>query len=662
MDQALLEILPEDVADEAMEEEETNPYWANGSVEDVTEQVLSKKKEYFRALDGSALFAKIDRSQAYYEDDFGEESWGSTAIQVTGESGQLLTFSINMYRYVIRQLLTMVTAEKPRFDVGAANIETKSLVQAKLGEDVLNHYLDRKKLLRVIKGAVEDIAVTGTGFLEVFWDPSAGDTIFEDSDEGERDEYYEGDVRVRQVDFLDVIWDVKWAEEDSDVKWVAVRVLENRFDLAARYPDMADEILSARAFGEVDPAEGSKEDLAESDAIYVYRFYHDRTDAVPEGRMVLFIEQFPDKPLLDMDLPYRRIPLLWSRVSKIKKTVLGFSPVWTIQKQQELMNSTLEKIASITDNVGLPLVWAGGVGTKTPDPSNFIGDICWVESEKKPEIVNLGQIPDEFFKVLELCVTTMEKVEGLSDAVQGQSRGSLRANNMQVFQSEQSLRFNADLETAYFELFEDVGTMILEILQDFPDNDRLISVVGKNNESSMKLFAAEDLYSVTGVSVRPGSRLTRTTEGRLEILRLMSQSGVSLSPEDVVAVIEGAPLDVATGGVQGQVQLALAENEALMVGGGHSAMFTDNHLYHMQQHSRVLNSPEARLNGSVVRQASNAILEHFSLYNNQKIREVQAALGYADLPLPPSTNGGGAGRSLPPPKQPSALPERMSNV
>lgn len=676
------------------ESEEYVDYWAGADCEDVVEAVLDRKRTYERTLDHSALFNKIWRSLQYYYGFFdGEEDWGDTAIQVSGEHGQILTFTVNMYRYVIRQLLTMVTSEPPNYRVVPANIETKSRVQARLGERVLNYYLHKKKFLQQIQDTVEDALVYGTGFLEIYWDPSLGESIFGEDDEGATEEFFEGDVALRRRDFLDVVWECDGKDDDAELRWVALRDKGNKYDLATRYPDMAEKILSLSATqpkytdNELEQNE-SDTGVIESDDIYYYRFYHRKSDALPEGRLVFFLEEFPEEPLIDMDLPYSRIPLLWIRISKLRKTLLGWSPAFDIQKQQELINETLAKLATIQDNLGLPILWAGGKGVEQPDPDLWVGNIAWVESEKKPEVINLGVIPPEMFKTLEVCVNSMEKSVGLNAAVQGQTAGSLRANRMQVFLAEQSLRFNSDVEQAFFRLFENVGTLTLEILQDFPESERLITVIGRENEDALVSFAAEDLYNVTGVNVQPGSRVARTTEGRMEILNILSQMGIALPKEEIVAIVNGAPIEAVTAGVEGQTDLAQAENESLMQGGFHKALFSDNHIYHMKKHAQVLNSPIARSQSNVVRGVLKAMMDHATLYNDPKVFEFQTALGYAEMP--PSPGGGGpqkpggpARKALPAPKpqgggaptggqaQPPAggepgiagsLPERMSNA
>ncbi len=673
MDAALATILPENVRADVEDENVALEYWAGGDIADVVGHVEDHVIACERMYDYSPLLPKIARSDDYYYGFFdGDADWGDTAIQVTGEHGQILTFTMNMYRYVLRQLLTLVTSDIPAYDVVPTTVEAKSRVQASLGERLLNYYLEKKGVLRTIKETLEDALVKSTGFVEVYWDGAAGDSYFDDQEldeEGYPSQFYEGDVKVVRRHFLDVIWDTTGVDDDSGVKWVSIRARANKYDLAARYPDMAEEILGLSIPQEDIPASPENEpgtaDLG--DDIYYYRFYHEKTEALPEGRMAFYLQEYPEDPLIDMDLPYPSIPLIWSRVAKFRKSLLGWSPAFDIQKQQELIGEVLSKMATIFDTLGFPLVWAGGKGTKIPEPETFVGNIAFVHSDKKPEIINLGQVPDEAFKLLELCVRSMEKAAGLNEGTSGEVAGSVRANKMQVFLAEQSLRFNSDVEAAFFELFEKVGTKILEILRVFPLRKRTIRIAGTAEADALTSYAADDLYDVVGIMVKPGSRITRTTEGRLEIVNLLSQNGVSLPKEELLSIINGAPIEAITAAAEGQTRAAQAENEALMRGEPHRVLWPDNHMLHIKKHVQLLSNPTVRARDEIVQSVLNAITEHFLHYNNPKIFEAQVALGYATVPPSPQ---GGAGGSRPPISggaespgagpAPPALPERIS--
>lgn len=644
------EQLPENVLEsfrpEAVEDEEGDEsglsYWAAESPGDVLGGLLERRTDINRSFESDPIYNKIWRSEAYYYGFFDDsDDSGDTAIQVTGEHGQVLTFTLNYYRYLLRQLLTLVTEERPRYQATPANTDNKSRVQARLGNRVLEFYLRKRQLHQRMKETMEDALVYGTGFLKVFWNPALGERIEDERDPGEF--FYEGDVDAEVLDFENVIWDFRQLADASKMNWVGILSRVSRWDLIARFPEFKTEILNAESRAEDETTgenvEGLSEEDREEDYVTQVEFFHKRSDAIPEGRYILGL--IDGTVFLDMENPYRRLPVHVVRPSKIRKMALGWTPAFDIQKPQELLNEELAKIATVHDNLGLPLLWSP-LGAKIPDPSQYLGNIARFESEKKPEIVNLAEVPTEVFNTIEFLIREMEKVVGLNSALQGVAQGSVRANRMQIFMAEQAIRFNSNLEQSYIELFENVGESILQLLQDFPEKERTIQVVGEKNAEQLIQFGPADLYSVSGVVVDTGSSILRTTEGKLEVVGLLSQNRIPVPKEEIVAILNGAPLEALTEGVEGQNDVATRENESLMSGEGHQALATDNHLYHMKKHVSVLNSPSARNDPQLAEDVLVAVMEHIEMYNDPGIFELQLALGYAEIPP-----RGASGEALP---------------
>src|SRR5690606_30387750 len=173
---------------------------------------------------------------------------------------------------------------------------------------------------------------------------------------------YEGDVEVRNVDILDIVWDFSNKDRWEDLNWVATKCVRNKWDLIARFPDQKDAILGASS-EKSDRALDDSEREAEQDddSIVVWEFFHRKTDALPDGKYVLFVG---DKPLLEMPLPYPRIPIYPVYAGHGRKTLLGFSPLWDLQAQQEYLNALLTNLATVHDTLGLPLLWVK-TGSKT---------------------------------------------------------------------------------------------------------------------------------------------------------------------------------------------------------------------------------------------------------------------------------------------------------
>ncbi|HLU46840.1 MAG TPA: hypothetical protein VK116_02110 [Planctomycetota bacterium] len=656
------------------EERERPDYWAQDEDRFVVQKVLERKESQERDFARTSIFTRIARSIAYWSGYFdGWGDWGDTAIKVTGEHGQILEFNVNMYRYLGLQLKTLITADRPRYNVTPANVEVKARTQARLGTRVLDYYLNHG-VEDVIRQAVEDALVNSVGFVQVTWDASLGAVV--DADEESSELEYEGDVSVRAVHLLDIVFDYRNKDRWEDVSWCATRSLRNKYDLIARFPDKREEILSAANYllerEEADNLDYDGRPEEAEDEVEVWEFFHKKTDAIPVGRYILFVGE---EPLIDMDLPYKEIPVypIWS--GHAAKSIFGHSPLFDIQKQQEYLNELLGKLATIHDTLGLPILWTKS-GTKQPHPSLWLGAIAWLESEEKPEVVTLSQVPKDVFETISMLVGSMEKQMAISPVVQGGAEGSQRANSMQRFAMEQALRFHSDLQAEYYRLFAKIGSAILEIFQRFASTERVISILGVRGQNQLETYTGDDLYDVTSVVVEPQSAMTRTIDGRIELLQVLAQHQVPLPKEELVAILGGAPLSAMTEGVEGEAEVVAAENETLLSGGPHYALATDNHIFHVKKHAAVLTTPAARNDPNLSKAVLAAIMEHLQLaFGNPGIQQIQAALGYlppglaiGPPPAPASAGGGpqapggeppppgGAPSEAPPPAPPEGPP------
>jgi len=598
-------------------------YWAAGDVGHVIDKVIERRDKISESLSTSTVFNKAFRSLQYYYGFFeDEEDWGDTAIQLTGEHGQLLTFDVNVYRYCARQLLSLITSRKIRYRVAPANTTAKARNQARLGKRLVNYYFKKKGVEKRLRDVAEDAFIFGVGFAKVCWNPTLGAEY--EADERTGDVFYEGDVDVQLVSLGDVIWDYENVDRWEDLEWIAHREWVNKYDLAARYPEYSDEILSDGIADDDSPEDWDPS--VDSDRIPVYWYYHRRSDALPLGREVLFLGE---RALHDLPLSYKRIPLYPMHTGRVRKTLLGWSPLFNIQKPVELLNQELQYIASMHDNLGLPMVWVPE-STSQPDPQEWAGNISYVQSQKPPALIDLSSVPEDHYRLVEMLLGRIKEEIGINPAIEAQAEGSVRANRMQLFMSEQAMRFNNEAEHGYAHLVETVGTAILETIGEFAQSERLIPIIGENDRSSFLTYSAEDLDEIQGITVEEGSPLEDTIEGRLEMLKVFSEARVDIPKEEVVALLQGAPLSTIVERHEGQLELAAQENEDMLVGQPHRPLHSDNHLLHFKKHAAILNNPTVRTDPRLERIATQAMQEHLILLLQPGIMAMQIAQGYID--------------------------------
>jgi len=515
------------------------------------------------------------------------------------------------------------------FEVPAVNTDLRSSIQSRVGKQVLEHYRTRTGGLDdVFQRVKEDTLVYGIGFILQEWDQHAGEEKDADPKTGEI--LYEGDVTYDRIPLYDVIANFEDVKEWRDQPWVAVRMRRNRFDLKARYPEFGTQIDTVGPDEDLDAHEGERSDFSE-DFVDEFIFYHKPCPAIPSGRLIRWIGEDAAAIVEDIALPYKEIPVYSICPEPLPNTCLGWSPLFNIQAGQEMLSELTGKLATTFDILGYPVVWTRP-GTNRPNPMEWVGAISQIQSEEPPQLIDLMRIPDGIFTTIEWVLNAMRNTVGVNIASEGQAAGSVRSNSMQLFAAEQQRRFSSAYHRAFRRLFGEIGEGTLRILQEFPQGERVLKLAGKRNRGYVLKLNEDSLVDVAGVSVRAGNSLTNTVEGRLEMLQVLGQLQVDLNLDNVVSIVEGAPLEAVTEDAQAKADRIREENEALLEGGTHVPIASDDHMADIQGHAALLNSPEMRGNPGARDAILAAIFQHWQLYNTPGIYDLQVALGQADVP------------------------------
>jgi hypothetical protein len=278
-------------------------YFAAKPAEETARIVLTKAEGWFIGLDSNGYLDKLREAAAAYYGGFYSDPTSAHKITFSGEQGELTNLPVNHFRNLCRHILVMVTATRPAMQARASNTDYKSLIQTKLANGLLDYYLREKRLEDYFKRAIEMAIVMGSGYVKLEWNATSGETV--DFNEDTNTPIYEGDVLFKTLSPFDVVFDP--TKEDSSLHdWVLCRTSKNRFDLAAKYPELEDKILKVESkSNKIDSGFYGTMNQDQTDDVYVYEFYHKRTESMVDGRYLLFLDS--DVVLLDVPMPYRKL-------------------------------------------------------------------------------------------------------------------------------------------------------------------------------------------------------------------------------------------------------------------------------------------------------------------------------------------------------------------
>ena len=579
-------------------------YFAARSPEKTAADLMGKSNTYFNTLETNQYLDKIRDMFRYYYGNFNDDA-NSHEVSFTGEQGELVNLPINVFRNLARHIHSMITANRPILEAQSINGDYKSLSQTYLANGILEYYMRQKGLEEVVVDAAEMAVVLGSAFVKMEWNAMAGEVHDADPETGEAD--YEGELEFTLLSPLNVVVDgTKDTWEASE--WVLTRSYINRYNLIAKYPEKAEQIMEIETKNVFSNYRLSIFSNDDTDDIPVFEFFHKKTEAMPNGRYMLFLSS--DIVLLDLPIPYRSIPVFRLCPSKIMGTPYGYTDMYDVFPIQEAINSIYGAImtnnnASMVQNVFVQ----SGANITT---SSIAGGLNIIEGNSKPEPINLTATAAETYKFVEILTQLADTQVGVSSVTKGSPEASIRSGNGLALVQSMSLQFQSPFQSQYVKFLEKLGTTLLDILKDYATTPKLITLVGKNKRPYLKEFTGDMIGDIKRVKVSVGNPLSRTLAGKVEIANNLLQNG-QIDAKQYIQVLETGELESLVQSDMMDLLLIQAENEWFMEGRAVYADVFDNHDLHLKEHRSVISDPEIRQNPEFMRIVHDHMQEHIDM-------------------------------------------------
>jgi len=612
----------------------SSKYFAQDEADIAVSYLVNKSDAWFNSVYSNHYLEKIRRSWLSYHGSYYEDGHN---ITFGGESGEIANIAVNHYRNIASHIVTMITATRPAFQARSVNTDYKSQVQTELANGLLNFYLREKRLEKHLKTAVEYSVVMGSGYVKMEWNATAGeiyDTIEPDPDEivdfneeGEPlDEngevikafpVYQGDVEFTNLSPFDVVFD-STKENSLEHDWVLCRTFKNKYDLIAKFPELEDKILGVMTKSEQQKYKMSISPLDDTVDVPVYEFFHKKTESMPNGRYILYLN--PETVLMDTVMPYRSLPVYRISPADILGTPYGYTPMFDLLPIQDAVNSLYSTVLTNQSAFGVQNVLSPrGNDVRVNEVTgalNFIeyNPIVAGGADGKPQAMNLTNTPAEIFNFMGILERQMETISGVNSVARGNPESSLKSGTALALVQSQALQFISGLQQSYIMLIEDIGTGLIQLLQDFASVPRVAEISGRTNRSKMKEFTSKSIDSINRVVVDVGNALANSTAGRVQMADNLMQMGLIQSPEQYFSVLNSGKLETMTEGQNNELLLIKSENEKLTEGDiDVIALATDKHSLHVREHMNVLADPELRLDPELTARVLAHIQEHINL-------------------------------------------------
>lgn len=600
-----------------------NTYFAAKDASDTASVLMAKSKSFYNVLEANTYLDKLTNMWRMYHGAFDSSVGSGHQISFTGEQEELVALHVNHFRNLAQHMYNMITSTRPTMEARAINSDYKSIAQTYLANGILEYYMREKHLEDALKTAVEMAIVMGAGFIKMEWNATSGDVY--DIDENGI-EIKEGELEFTNLSPFDVVFD--GTKESHKQDWYMVRTFKNRFDLSAKYPELADKIKGIPSKSDASVYRMALLSTDDTDDIPVYEFYHKRTESMPQGRYMLFAS--PETCMLDTPLPYRVLPVFRVSAGEILGTPYGYSPMFDVFPIQQGIDALYSTIMTNQSALGVQNIYVQRGADLSVD--SIDGGLNIIEGNSAPQPLNLTQTPPEVFKFLEMLIEASETVSGINSVARGNPEASLKSGAALALVQSMALQFVSGLQQSYVKLIEDCGTALIQILKDYANTPKVVALVGKSNKMLLKEFTGDDLNSINRVVVDVGNPLAKTIAGRVQIAEQMMQMGIIKDPTQYFQVMNTGRLEVMFEGDVSQQLLVRKENEWLSEGKNPIVSPLDIHAFHIQEHRAVLDDPDIRENPGLVKVVLDHIEEHVNSLRNTDPTILQLT---GQQPLPP---------------------------
>lgn len=631
-------------------------YFATKPIDDLLNELDGKIKSCHNYWEMTGLAKRASRAErVYFGKHQGETGVGSTTINDAGVDGEMSAVTVNKFRSLIKHVLSFTTTQKPAWDPQANNSDVKSGQQARIAVNVLDSYLNEKRLGRHMAKSAERSLASAKAYVYETWNPAIGEPYATEAvDDGQGGQtqkiVYEGDIECVSKGWGDVIYDIHIRDWTKN-RWLIVKEWENKWDLAARHPEKAEDIVKCSGdddFGFTQSFSSRFFDKKDShDIIPTFHFYHVKTDGVPSGRYTKFLGN--KTWLFDGAVPYRRLPVFRIAPGDEFDSCEGYTDAFDQMSQQEALN-VLYSVAfsNLQAFAGQKLWLPEGCEVSASSLDDGMALLKGGLPGTEPKVLNLTGIPPELLKVIELFEQAMTEGMGLNSVVTGDPEHGLKSGTALARMQAMAIQYASNFQRSWAELQEDVGTFTIELFQDFAKTKRMIAQSGLANKGAMSSFTGKDLDGIRRVSVNLGNPALRTPSGVMNLAEMLYDKG-EISGKEFISINSTGSFDAIAERKEIQVELVQKENELMRDGKPVKAMVGDAHLYHMENHMAVSADPQLRewaAQGdpeaiAIIQAATMHLDEHKMLYMQQDpIFSVIAKEPPAPQPMPPQPMAG----------------------
>lgn len=563
---------------------------------------------------------------------------------------------INLAQPAVRTEFAKLSKNRPITDVMAAGPDLKNRNSAKVGNKMLNQYVEKKfSMPKVRRRALSWLSLCGTAGLFLDWDDNAeagiqvyalnGEPIVDQrairayqqrkkkgkGEDLKKMELKQGEFIIKELSPFQMIWDFSQIYLE-DAGWMIITDIYDTNTIKRRWGkqvsgenDVEPGVIERRLLSKLDVTQSltakspDNQELAKVHRLYVrpgHPYFPKGAHIVFTPQEIIHKENYPYKhgrlpvramghipmPTAQFDmsiLPQIRGPVLeLSRTESqmLENRNMASNPPWLIPTQVRL-----EK--PITNKAGLRIKYTHVPNVPPPQP------------------IQMPDLPQYVKDLPEALRQFIQDISGQSDVSTGQVPPGARSGVAIAYLEEIDDTKIGPTVQEYEECIEGFSWDIIETMAEKYAIPRTVTIYRKHGDPEVFDFYGEMLSGCAGVEVQAGSALPRSKAAKQQFILDLWDRKLEQDPRKVREMLElseGEPEDF-------ELDLDQAERENKRLQQGQPVEVKDwhNHNAHLYKHNQFRKSAEYEALAEEVKAAYDAHCDQHDFYLKQQQMEVQ---------------------------------------
>jgi len=458
---------------------------------------------------------------------------------------------VNRILPTVQNRLARLCKNPPRYDVPPNSSDEEDKDAARLAVQVLNSLWETAQINRKRIPLTMWLQQCGVAYFKVCWDPTLGAKKVvkkEPAPDQEGADVYEivseGDIRVDVCSFFEVFPD-PLAKSWDEVRYVIQAKIRPIDYFANQYPERGHLVkeedcwLNSLTYEQrinsinTTTGAGSVSSQMKNSAIEI-SFYEKASKKHPHGRHLIVANGVK---LKDDVLPVDELPFV-----KFDDIVVGgkFNSEAIITHlrplQDQINRGKTMRAAWLNRTLTGKYTVPRGANLAREALNDQSGEVLEYDQLPngggKPEPLDTPSIPQYAYQEEDTLKLDMDDTAGINQASRGQMpSSSIPAIGMQLLVEQDDTRIGVETEGHEYS-YADLGRILLKFVDEFYVTERLLKIVGKNQEYLVQKFKGEDLRGNFDVKVVRGSTLPGSKVLKRQEIMNLHQQGYFGNPQD----------------------------------------------------------------------------------------------------------------------------------